>query len=88
MDVNQHNFETHLPWLLKELAQSSFVAIDFEFSGIALAFPAQGHRIISLQERYLENKCAAEKYQILQVGLTFCSENPKDGTCWYLRQCS
>ncbi|KAJ5127874.1 hypothetical protein N7448_008653 [Penicillium atrosanguineum] len=45
MDVGQHNFQSYLPWLLKELTQSFFVAIDFEFSGIALASPRGDHGV-------------------------------------------
>lgn len=35
----------------------------------------------TLQARYAEVKAAAEKYQILQVGLTICRENLVTGVC-------
>lgn len=67
--------------MLEDLASSAFVAIDFEFSGIALA--AQGTTGAgpphSLQQRYQELKKFADKYQILQVGLTFCQEDIEAG---------
>jgi len=81
MDLTQHNFAYYLPWLLKELTQSSFVSIDFELSGIALSPSSRASKTSTLQQRYLENKVAAEKYQILQVGLTICNEDAENGTC-------
>lgn len=80
MDLTQHNFAYYLPWLLKELTQSYFVSIDFELSGISLAPSSQIPKIQTLQERYLENKVAAEKYQIIQIGLTICNEDAANGT--------
>lgn len=80
MDLTHHNFAYYLPWLLKELTQSSFVSIDFELSGIAMPPSSQIPKIKSLQERYLENKVAAEKYQIIQIGLTICNEDAAIGT--------
>ncbi|KAL3431973.1 ribonuclease H-like domain-containing protein [Aspergillus tetrazonus] len=77
MDVTAQTFPFHLARMLEDLASSAFVAIDFEFSGIALA--AQGRTGAgpphSLQQRYQELKKSADKYQILQVGLTFCQED-------------
>jgi poly(A)-specific ribonuclease len=80
MDLTHHNFAYYLPWLLQELTQSYFVSIDFELSGIALP-SSQAPKIQTLQERYLDTKFAAEKYQILQVGLTICNEDSKSGGC-------
>jgi hypothetical protein len=81
MDVTAQTFPYHLAQMLEDLASSAFVAIDLEFSGIALA--AQGTTRAgpphSLQQRYQELKKFADKYQILQVGLTFCQEDVKAG---------
>ncbi|KAL4742383.1 ribonuclease H-like domain-containing protein [Aspergillus similis] len=77
MDVTAQTFPYHLARMLEDLASSAFVAIDLEFSGIALASqgtPGAGPPH-SLQQRYQELRKSAEKYQILQVGLTFCQED-------------
>ncbi|KAL4812118.1 ribonuclease H-like domain-containing protein [Aspergillus spinulosporus] len=77
MDVTAQTFPYHLARMLEDLASSAFVAIDFEFSGIALASQgtAGAGQPHSLQQRYQELKKCADKYQILQVGLTFCQED-------------
>ncbi|KAH8705276.1 putative CAF1 family ribonuclease [Talaromyces proteolyticus] len=76
--VTNYTWSLHLPDILQALSDCSFVAIDFEFSGIA------SHRNISsrhqtLQERYTDTKEAAEKFQILQVGLTIAHEDTVSG---------
>ena len=73
MDIDRTNFPHTLPTILKRIADSHFIAIDLELSGI----PDRNHRRLqnkngkaNLEERYAEIKDAAEKYHILQVGLT------------------
>jgi hypothetical protein len=78
MDLTSGNIAFYLPWLLSEVATSCFVAMDLEMSGIALSVKYQGTK--SLQKHYEENKAAAEKYQVLQVGLTICREDKERGT--------
>lgn len=75
MDITKQTFTNYLPWLLNDLASSCFVAIDFEFSGIAMS--SGRSKIQTLQERYEKIKAAAEKHTILQVGLTVCLEDPE-----------
>jgi poly(A)-specific ribonuclease len=71
MDIDRLNFPFHLLNILDNIASADFIAIDFEFSGVASNNSKRsGRKIQSLQERYLEVKAAAEKYTILQVGLT------------------
>ena len=77
MDVTGESFPYHLPRILDELASCCFVALDFEFSGISKIAPS--NRIQTLQDRYQEVKSAADKYQILQVGLTICHEDTATG---------
>ncbi|KAJ6096005.1 CAF1 family ribonuclease [Penicillium sp. IBT 16267x] len=80
MDVTAGNFTALLPWILYQISCSSFIAIDLEFSGIAIAPSNQAQKDQSLQDRYTEVKAAAEKYQILQIGLTICQEDSTTGT--------
>ncbi|KAL4931915.1 ribonuclease H-like domain-containing protein [Aspergillus undulatus] len=75
MDVTAQTFPYHLARMLDDLASSAFVAIDLEFSGIATAYQGKTSPPQSLQQRYEEVKESAGKYQILQVGLTFCHED-------------
>ncbi|KAL5336372.1 ribonuclease H-like domain-containing protein [Aspergillus crustosus] len=75
MDVTAQTFPYHLARMLEDLASSSFVAIDFEFSGIALPPQGRSGPPQTLQKKYEEVKESASKYQILQVGLTFCHED-------------
>ena len=80
--------------MLRALANAHFVAIDLELSGIQSKTihrfkavenasnsgkPTGGKQ--TLQERYEEAKEAAERYQILQVGLTIVDEDAETGLC-------
>jgi poly(A)-specific ribonuclease len=75
MDVVDATLNHHLPWILYELASCCFVSLDLEMSGITMSPDKPGGEVQTLQERYVEVKAAAEKYQVLQVGLTICREN-------------
>ena len=68
--------------MLQALSTSHFVALDFEMSGIPPSQTFKGQhedtgktRKMSLQQRYVELKQAAEKFQILQVGITIVQED-------------
>ena len=86
MDVDQIAFPWQLPLILKAIANAHFVALDLELSGIhskplhrnKVAITGHGHKQ-SLQERYEETKEAAERYQVLQVGLTVVREDKERG---------
>lgn len=73
MDVSAANFSYVLPEILNDISCSSFVAIDLEFTGVP-SLPGQSVQDQTLQQRYADNKAAAEKYQILQIGLAICRE--------------
>lgn len=84
MDITRQSFFYLLPRILSELADCEFVALDLELSGISLR-PAQGRLTKAsagrqtLQQRYEEVKEAAERYQILQLGLTLVKEDARTG---------
>ena len=82
MEVTRKTFGSHLPRILKNMSECCCVALDMEFSGIAvrgLGGSPASHGNQSIQERYEEMKAAAETYQILQVGLTFVEEDTENG---------
>lgn len=82
MDVTSQSWPRCLPKILEDLVSCCFVSLDFEFSGIgrlsANAAPSAGRQ--TLQERYAETKLSAEKYSIVQIGLTICHEDTETGT--------
>lgn len=80
MDVTAQTFPYHLPRILDDLATCCFVSMDFEFSGIATTSSNPTRKPQSLQARYEEVKNSADKYQILQVGLTICHEDTKNAS--------
>ncbi|MCJ1436352.1 hypothetical protein MMC27_005731 [Xylographa pallens] len=93
MDVDRRSFHWQLPRMLRALADAHFVAIDLELSGIQSKTIHRPKAVDNgsnegrstggkqtLQERYEEAKEAAERYQILQVGLTIVSEDAESGT--------
>ncbi|KAI9803248.1 MAG: hypothetical protein M1825_002039 [Sarcosagium campestre] len=83
MDVDKFNFNSCLLDILEAIAEAHFVAIDLELSGIGRlpnkpAPPSscnaeEGKQ--SLQQRYMETKEAAERFQVLQFGLTCVQEH-------------
>lgn len=83
MEVTKRNFTQLLPQILQAIGDCSFVALDFEFSGIfnQKLRPASSYADgdLSLQKRYEEVKQAAEEYQILQVGITLVTEDSENG---------
>lgn len=68
MDVDKIAFPSRLLLILEALSECHFVSLDFEFSGVS-SKPISRQKQ-SIQERYAETKESAEKYQILQIGLT------------------
>lgn len=92
MEVTRNNFARLLPRMLQDIGDCSFVALDFEFSGIfnQKLRPASAYvdGDLSLQKRYEEVKQAAEEYQILQVGLTLVVEDSENGwrSSFYIQQ--
>ncbi|CAG7949794.1 unnamed protein product [Penicillium salamii] len=79
MEIEITNFPDYLPFILNDISSSCCISIDFELSGLAFP-PSTRAETPTVQERYLEAKEAAERYQILQVGLTICHENPTTAT--------
>ncbi|RAQ73492.1 CAF1 family ribonuclease [Aspergillus flavus] len=80
MDITPKTFHFFLPRILDELASCSFVSIDFEFSGIACSSNGPNSKASTLQDRYTEVKESADKYRIVQIGLTICHEDTESGT--------
>lgn len=82
MDVDKTSFYPLLPGILTDISTAHFVTIDLELSGIPTKDPAAGKP--TLQQRYLETKAAAERYQILQIGIT-CVEQDVDSKKYVLK---
>lgn len=78
MEITASSFYHLLPEILSRLSDCCFVALDLEFSGVPIS-PRKSNEIQSLQERYEELKQCAEKYQVLQVGLTIGHEDVEKG---------
>ncbi|KAF2875370.1 ribonuclease H-like domain-containing protein [Massariosphaeria phaeospora] len=72
MDVDAASFPHHLFGILLAISEAEFVSFDLEYSGIPSRNPTKprGDGRRTLEERYVETKAGAEKYQILQVGIT------------------
>jgi len=86
MEVNGLAFQSQLPSILGAISRSKFVAFDLELSGIPgrqtgqARAPGRGEDgKQTLQERYQETKKAAERYQIIQLGLTCVEEDLERG---------
>ncbi|EDU42758.1 CAF1 family ribonuclease [Pyrenophora tritici-repentis] len=73
MDVDAASFPHHLLGLMVNISEADFVSFDLELSGIPSRIqdkPARGSGRLTLEERYAETKMGADRYQILQVGIT------------------
>src|SRR5579871_6539771 len=73
MDIDNISFDPYLLGVIEAISTSHFVALDLEMSGIPSKLPT-GRVKQSLKKRYEEIKSAAEKYQVLQVGITCVQE--------------
>ncbi len=73
MEVERAAYPAVLPTILKHISNAHFVTFDLELSGIPTQRQRTGRQ--TLAERYLETKAAAEKFHILQVGLTLAEED-------------
>lgn len=73
MEVDAASFPHHLLGLFINISEADFVSFDLELSGIPSRLPnkpPRGPGRFTLEERYAETKAGADRYQILQVGIT------------------
>ncbi|KAJ4314335.1 hypothetical protein N0V94_006495 [Neodidymelliopsis sp. IMI 364377] len=73
MEVDASSFPYHLLGLFIHISEADFVSFDLELSGIPSRLPNKPPRAagrLTLADRYAETKAGADRYQILQVGLT------------------
>ncbi|KAF1942875.1 CAF1-domain-containing protein [Clathrospora elynae] len=73
MEVDAASFPHHLLGLFINISEADFVSFDLELSGIPSRIqnkPQRGPGRFTLEERYAETKEGADRYQILQVGIT------------------
>ena len=77
MEVDRISFYPLLLDILTDVSEAHFVAFDLELSGVPSkqAKSSNGTGRPTLQQRYLETKAAAERYQILQIGLTCVTQD-------------
>ena len=87
MDITGRTFQSHLSSILGAISRSRFVSFDLELSGIpGKQFKNKPTGLWSedgkqtLQQRYAETKAAAERYHVLQLGLTCVEEDRDRGT--------
>jgi poly(A)-specific ribonuclease len=72
MDIDRSNFWQNLPTLLKTISESQYAAVDIEMSGVQVH--SFDHRPVrTVQDAYEVARQAAEKFTILQLGLTCVS---------------
>ena len=77
MDVDTYTYRHQLLGILIAISEADFVSFDLELTGIPSRLPGKepwkprpnGQRT-TLEDRYQETKEAADRYKILQVGLT------------------
>ena len=82
MDIPSRQFSSELVKILQQVADSHFVALDLEFSGINSRRTWAGRSRLSLQQVYEDVREAAKQYQVLQVGLTVVEEDARKGTLY------
>jgi poly(A)-specific ribonuclease len=73
MDVDAATFPHHLLGLFVHISEADFVSFDLELSGIPSRMqdkPPHRPARLTMEHRYAETKMAADRYQILQVGIT------------------
>lgn len=83
--ITRSNFWSRLLTVLRAMADARFITFDLEMSGIAAnrsesAKNTPRRALPDLQEYYRETKRAAEKYQVVQFGMTCVTEDRETGT--------
>lgn len=78
MDIRKDRFAYEAVRLLQDIADSHFIAFDFEFSGIAERNRERSGKP-TLQERYEETRLSVHEYQPLQIGLTIVKLDRNEG---------
>lgn len=84
MEVDRKSFQSRLLGILTSLSDAHFVSLDLELSGVPSKHPNPSRHKQTLEERYKEVKEAAERYQVLQVGLT-CVEQDLEKDVYTVR---
>ncbi|KIW84678.1 hypothetical protein Z517_00066 [Fonsecaea pedrosoi CBS 271.37] len=79
MDINSGNFSEEVLKIIQHVADSRFIALDLEFSGVSGRRPGGRSGKLDLHEYYHDLRSAAQIYQVLQVGLTIVSEDVVKG---------
>ena len=85
MDITGRTFQSHLSSILGAISRSHFISFDLELSGIpGKQFKSRPTGQVedgkqTLQQRYEETKAAAERYHVLQLGLTCVEEDRERG---------
>ncbi|KAF2197942.1 CAF1-domain-containing protein [Delitschia confertaspora ATCC 74209] len=72
MDIDAVSFPSRLIDILEAISEADFVSIDLEMSGVPSRARGDNRGMQTLEMRYAELKESAEKYQVLQVGVTCC----------------
>ncbi|KAF2993422.1 hypothetical protein E8E13_000004 [Curvularia kusanoi] len=73
MEVDGPSFADHVVRLLVDISKADFVSFDLELSGIPSRLPdkkPRGAGPLTMEDRYAETREGANRYQILQIGLT------------------
>ncbi|KAK7538623.1 ribonuclease H-like domain-containing protein [Phyllosticta citribraziliensis] len=68
MEVDKVSFPGRLLEVIEAISRSHFVSFDLELSGVPSK--TNSNTRMTLEDRYRDVKAAAERYQILQIGLT------------------
>jgi poly(A)-specific ribonuclease len=82
MEVDHGRFWPQLLSILKNISNAPFVSFDLEMSGIPIRGSnnrPQRNGKPTLQETYEETKEAAQKYQIVQMGITCIEQDHELG---------
>jgi len=78
MDITKTQFGVEAVRLLHNIADSHFIAFDFEFSGIAERNRDRSGKP-NVQERYEETRASVQEFQPLQIGLTIVKLDENKG---------
>ncbi|KAF2085243.1 CAF1-domain-containing protein, partial [Saccharata proteae CBS 121410] len=79
MEVDRISFAGRLLDILEAMSESHFISFDLELSGVP-SKQASSKAKMTMEERYQDIKAAAEKYQILQIGLTCVHQDFENDT--------
>ena len=70
MEILVDNFADRLDFMIQSVLTADFIAVDTEFSGLAVGFEDKAHGFDQAEDRYQKLKHNCSRMNAFQIGVT------------------